>query len=137
MKINKHLFFVALIISLTSVKLVAQYNTVKYVSNGYFTGMDFSDSLMVEAEMVITISQNRVEILKIDLSDPSKDEMFYESRCLSPLKYPAADGEFFYVWKLGDRKMVLRIYKGTRYLSLYQTDEYGLPGEYLTFKIRE
>ena len=124
------------IILLSTLTAPAQFNTVKYVSTGYFTDINLTDSLMVEATMVISISQNKVEILQVDPDDASNDKMFFESRCMSALKYPAAEGEYYYVWKLGDRKMILRQREGNRYLSLYQTDEYGLPKEYLTFKIK-
>ena len=115
----------------------SQFNTVTYVSHGYFTGMDFSDKQMIETSVVITIDQNNVKILKVDLSDAKNDEVIYESRCLSALKYPTLDGDEYYVWKLGDRKMILRKRDGRRYLSLYQTDEYGLPNEYITYKIND
>lgn len=115
----------------------AQFNTIKYVSHGYFTGMDFSDKKMVETHVVITIDQNNVKILEVDLSNPDNDKVIFERRTLSALKYPTLDGDEYYVWKLGDRKMILRKREGVRYLSLYQTDEYGLPREYTTYKITE
>ena len=115
----------------------AQYNTIKYASHGYFTGMDFSKKNIIETSVFITIEQNRVKIMKVDLSNPANDKMIYESRTLSALKYPAIDGELYYVWKLGDRKMVLRKLNGERYLSLYQTDEFGLPNEYITYLISD
>jgi hypothetical protein len=114
----------------------AQTNTVNYRSTGYFNGLDFSDSLLIKADMVITIAQNKVEFLKVDLEDSSKDELFYTGRCLSPIKYPTTDGDHYMVWKLGDRKMVLMKINGIKYISLYQTNDFSLPKEYLTFKIK-
>ena len=115
----------------------AQFNTVNYVSYGYFEGLNLADSLMIQDTLVITIDQKHVEILQVDPSNSANDKIFFESRTMSALKYPAGEGEYYYVWKLGDRKMILRVIDGRRYLSLYQTDEYGLPKEYLTFKIKE
>ncbi len=138
MKLLPNARLIAILLVCTTVfHAKAQYNTVQYVSHGYFTDLNLADSVMIKSSMVITISQNKVEILKIDIDDASKDEMFFESRTLSALKYPGSDGEDYYVWKLGDRKMILRKQKGTRYLSLYQTDEYGLPAQYLTFKLKD
>lgn|GEM_PF-4111269 len=116
---------------------LAQFNSVKYVSYGYFTGLSLADSLMVQDTVVISIDQKKIEILDVDPVNAARDVMFFESRTMSALKYPATDGAFYYVWKLGDRKMILRQREGIRYLSLYQTDEYGLPKEYITFKIKE
>ena len=115
----------------------AQFNTVTYVSHGYFNGMDFSEKAMIEASFVIAIDQNLVKITKLDLSNRENDELIYESRMLSALKYPTIDGDQYYVWKLGDRKMVLRKLDGKTYISLYQTDEYGLPKEYTTYLIKQ
>ena len=115
----------------------AQFNTVNYVSYGYFTGLSLADSLMIQDTLVITIDQKNIEILQVDPGNAANDKIFFESRTMSALKYPASDGEYYYVWKLGDRKMILRVQNGRKYLSLYQTDEYGLPKEYLTFKIKE
>jgi hypothetical protein len=91
---------------------------------------------MIQDTTIITINQNKVEIVKVDPKDASKDKLFFESRSMSALKYPASNGTSYFVWKLGDRKMILRVINGIKYLSLYQTDEYGLPKEYLTFKIK-
>ncbi len=126
-----------LLLCTISYSTTAQFNTIKYVSHGYFSGMDFSDKKMLETHVVITIDQNRVQILEVDLSNPDNDKIIFERRTLSALKYPTMDGDEYYVWKLGDRKMVLRKRDGIRYLSLYQTDEYGLPREYTTYKITE
>lgn len=115
----------------------AQFNTINYVSYGYYKGLSLADSLMVKDTLVITIDQKHVEILQVDPSNAANDKIFFESRTMSALKYPASDGEYYYVWKLGDRKMILRVINGRKYLSLYQTDEYGLPKEYLTFAIKE
>lgn len=115
----------------------SQFNTIKYVSHGYFVGMDFSEKQIIEQSSVITIDQNRVRVLKIDLSNPENDTLIFESRMLSALKYPTLDGDQYYVWKLGDRKMVLRKKEGVKLLSLYQTDEYGLPKEYVTYLIKD
>ena len=113
----------------------AQYNTLKFVSHGYYTGLKFDSTEYVEDHFVITITDKKVEILNVHLNDPSQNKMYLERRCLSALKYPTLDGDEYYEWKLGDRKMVLRKESGTRYLSLYQSNEYGLPAEYITFVI--
>lgn len=127
---------ISAVLLFTSHTIQAQFNTIKYVSEGYFNDLNMVDSLMIETPMLITISQNKVEILAVDPDDAKNDKMFFESRCMSALKYPATNGEFYYIWKLGDRKMVLRVEHGTKYLSLYKTNEFGLPAEYLTFKIK-
>jgi len=131
------LLYWLLILLLFSLQANAQFSTLNYVSHGYFDGLSFNDSLLIEESFVITITEKKVEILKIDANDLSKDSLFLERRCLSALKYPTGDGEYYYVWKLGDRKMVLRNENGAKYLSLYQTNAFGLPNEYLTFKIQE
>ena len=137
MKFIKAKTLVLYFILISFLPVQAQYNTVKYVSHGYFIGMDFSEKNIIEASVVITIEQNMVKIMKLDLSNRENDKMIYESRTLSALKYPTLDGDQYYVWKLGDRKMVLRKKNGGRYLSLYQTDEYGLPQEYITYLISD
>ncbi|MEN8249406.1 MAG: hypothetical protein ABFS32_10780 [Bacteroidota bacterium] len=124
-------------ILLISFQSNAQYNTLKFASHGYYTGLKFDSTEFIEDHFVITITDKKVEILNVHLNDPGKNKMYLERRCLSALKYPTLDGEEYYVWKLGDRKMVLRKENGIRYLSLYQTNEYGLPNEYITFKIVE
>lgn len=116
---------------------IAQYNTLKFVSHGYYTGLKFDSTEYVEDHFVITITDKKVEILNVHLNDPSKNSTYLERRCLSALKYPTLDGGEYYEWKLGDRKMVLRKEEGVRYLSLYQTNEYGLPSEYITFVIKD
>lgn len=115
----------------------SQFNSIKYVSHGYYVGMDFSDKKIFDQSSVITIDQNSVQIIKVDLSNPENDTLIFKSRMLSALKYPTLDGDQYYVWKLGDRKMVLRKLDGKRLLSLYQTDEYGLPKQYVTYLIKD
>lgn len=137
MKKILYAFTGGMFIMLCSHMAVAQFNTLQYVSHGYFTGLSFTDSLMIKADFVITISQKEVEILQVDIENPDKDIVYLKSRTMSALKYPTLDGQEYYVWKLGDRKMVLRVVDGTRYLSLYKTDEFGLPSEYITFKLKE
>jgi len=133
----RYLAFMLVLLIITPLVAQAQFNTVNYVSYGYFTGLSLADSLMFQDTLVITIDQKYIKILQVDPSNAANDKLFFESRTMSALKYPATDGEYYYVWKLGDRKMILRVQNGHKYLSLYQTDEYGLPKEYLTFLIKE
>jgi hypothetical protein len=133
----RRLHIVLVLLIVTPLSIQAQFNTVNYVSYGYFTGLSLDDSLMIQDTLVITIEQKYVEILLVDPSNADNDKMFFKSKTMSALKYPATDGEYYYVWKLGDRKMILRVENARKYLSIYQTDEYGLPKEYLTFLIKE
>ena len=133
----RYLAFMLVLLIITPLVAQAQFNTVNCVSYGYFTGLSLADSLMFQDTLVITIDQKYIKILQVDPSNAANDKLFFESRTMSALKYPATDGEYYYVWKLGDRKMILRVQNGHKYLSLYQTDEYGLPKEYLTFLIKE
>ena len=128
------LVFINLILS---IQLQAQNSAVSYLSHGYFEGLSLADSLITKDTLVITISQTKVEIIEVDIFDSSKNKLIFESRCLSPIKYPSSNGGHYTVWKLGDRKMILRTKKGIQYISLYQTDDYGLPKQYLTYKIEE
>ena len=128
------LVFINLILS---IQLQAQNSAVSYLSHGYFEGLSLADSLITKDTLVIIISQNKVEIIEVDINDSSKNKLIFESRCLSPIKYPSSNGDYYTVWKLGDRKMILRTKKGIQYISLYQTDDYGLPKQYLTYKIEE
>jgi hypothetical protein len=128
------LVFINLILS---IQLLAQNSSISYLSHGYFEGLSLADSLITKDTLVITISQNKVEIIEVDIFDSSKNKLIFESRCLSPIKYPSSNGDYYTVWKLGDRKMILRTRKGVQYISLYQTDDYGLPKQYLTYKIEE
>ena len=85
MKPSPRLYLV-LFISFWSIQLTyAQFNTVKYVSHGYFTGLNLDDSAIIEASFVITITQSKVEILMVDPYDPNKDQMYYESITISAL----------------------------------------------------
>ncbi len=93
--------------------------------------------MMIPGDFLITIAPKEVQILKINLEDSSKNEIFLKSRTMSGIKYHTLDGVEYFVWKLGDRKMVLRELNGKRYLSLYRSDDFGLPAEYLTFLIKE
>lgn len=115
----------------------AQFNTKTYISHGYFDGLNLADSLLIKGDFVITIAQKEVEILKVNQDDLGKDEVYLKRRTMSALKYTTLEDEEYYVWKLGDQKMVLRLLNGTRYLSLYQTDDFGLPARYITFKLKE
>jgi len=126
-----------IVLSLCTGKTLAQEDTDLYVSEGYYNNLILDDSVIIKTNFIISISKNKVQIVKPAVDDLSEVEVFFESRCMSPIKYPAGNGEFYTVWKLGDRKMVLRKINGTRYLSLYQTDEFGLPRQYLTFKIKD
>ena len=132
-----HLAFVLALFIITPLATQAQFNTINYVSYVYFTGLSLAYSLMNLYTLFITIYQKKIKIIDVDPVNESNDKVFFESRTMSALKYPATDGEYYYVWKLGDRKMILRVQDGRKYLSLYQTDEYGLPKEYLTFLIKE
>ena len=122
---------------LLTLPLQAQTGSVSYLSHGYFEGLSLADSLITQDTIVITVSLNKVEITKVDINDSSKNKLLFESKCFSPIKYPASNGEYYSVWKLGDRKMILRTWNKVQYISLYQTDEYGLPKQYLTYKIDE
>lgn len=128
---------IGFVLIILSEPVSAQFSTLKYVSYGYFDGLKFDSAELKSESFVITITERNVKILKVDLSDPGKDSLYLERRCLSALKYPTLDGDEYYVWKLGDRKMVLRKENNIKYLSLYQTDDYGLPREYITFLISE
>jgi hypothetical protein len=116
---------------------ISQTNTTTYVSHGYFDGLNLADSMLIEGDFVITIAQKTVEIVKVNKDDASKDEVYLKRRTMSALKYTTLEDEEYYVWKLGDQKMVLRLLQGCRYLSLYQTDNFGLPARYITFKLKE
>jgi hypothetical protein len=128
-----YIIFLAAICSTTLVQ--AQIKTVTYTSTEYFTGLDFADSLLIKTNMVITIAQNKVEFMEVDPEDSTKNKPLFSGRCLSPIEYSTRNGNPYTVWKLGDRKMVSREQDGTMYISLYQTNDFGLPKEYLTFKI--
>ena len=136
-KLISILISLLIILSLCPGKTLAQEEADLYISEGYFNNLNLNDSVIIKTNLIISISKNKVQIVKPAADDLSEVEVFFQSRCMSPIKYPAANGEFYTVWKLGDRKMILRKINGTRYLSLYQTDEFGLPRQYLTFKIKD
>jgi hypothetical protein len=115
----------------------SESDAVSYLSYGYFDGLILADSLLIQDTVVITVSHNKIEMFKVDVLDTDKIEPFFESRSFSPSKYPDNNGGHYTVWKLGDRKMILRTVDGRKYISLYQTDAYGLPKQYLTYKIEE
>lgn len=110
---------------------------VSYLSHGYFDGINLADSLIIQDTVVITVSHNKVEMFKVDVFDSENNELIFESRSFSPSKYPDSNGGHYTVWKLGDRRMILRTLNGIRYISLYQTDAYSLPKQYLTYKIEK
>jgi hypothetical protein len=115
--------------------LQAQSEVVSYLSHGYFDGLILADSLLIQDTVIITVSHNKIEMFRVDVLDSNKNELFFESRSFSPSKYPDNNGGQYIVWKLGDRKMILRTLNGIKYISLYQTDAFGLPKQYLTYKI--
>ena len=115
----------------------AQDHTLTYSSQGYFNGINLTDSLLIKANFEILIEKNEVKILAKGSNDGQKDTVYLERRTMSPIKYQTLEGIEYYVWKLGDRKMVFREINDVRYLSLYTSDDYGLPAEYITFKIED
>ena len=102
-----------------------------------FNGLSLADSMMIKGEFLIEIAPKQVAITKIDPEDSSKNEVYLKRRTMSALRYSTLDGNSYTEWKLGDRKMVLRSQNGCRYISVYKTDAYGLPEEYITFIITE
>jgi hypothetical protein len=93
--------------------------------------------MMIPADFIITIAPKEVEILRTDSNDSSKNTVFLKRRTMSAMHYPSSNGERYTVWKLGDRKMVMRKINNIQYLSVYQADEFGLPAEYVTFIIKD
>lgn len=116
---------------------LAQNDTIRFSSLSYFSGMSFVDSMMQSGNYAITIAPKEVKIIEVNHEDQSKNRLYLQRRTMSGIKYSTLDGRQYIVWKLGDRKMILREQDGRRYLSLYRTDDYGLPAEYITFILEE
>lgn len=133
MKLSK--LFGGLIVGLLGyLPVVAQTASTTLVSHGYYKGMNFADSMIIKAEFQIIIAPKEVTILALREMDSS---VYLQRRTMSGIKYTTLDARTYQVWKLGDRKMVLRELDGQPYLSLYRTDDYGLPAEYITFIIED
>ena len=78
----RYLDFVLVLLILTPLATQAQFNTVNYVSYGYFTGLSLADSLMIQDTLVITIDQKNIEILQVDPSHAANDKLFFQSRTM-------------------------------------------------------